>query len=87
MVIVVAVISSIFNLMGLIGAIKENFCLSRTYTILSVLSAIVDLVSSLRTSYNWGIFVFSLLATVVSVLFTCDLYTMRKARQQPRVYA
>lgn len=84
--VVVYGLSIILTLIGLIGAIKESFCLSCTYTVLCGVATLIMMAIALINPYGCVFFVIDLQITILWASFTQDLYTMRKARQQSRSY-
>ena len=62
-----SIISIAFALIGLFGAINENYCLSITYSILWIIGFIINSVKA---------FIIELCFTCLSVLFVLDLRRM-----------
>lgn len=71
-----AFLAMLYILVGLFGAIKEHFCLSCTYTVLSVFLFILIIIQIPNDGTYWGGF-FWLIICIVSVLFTHDLNKIR----------
>ena len=51
----------LFALIGLMGALRENYCLSVTYCVLCIIGLIFNLASATKVGYIWAQFVFQLL--------------------------
>ena len=82
-----SVVAILFQLIGLIGAWKEHFCLSCTYAVLAVLGLIYACVNAFGTGgVYWGSWVVSLVVTITAVLFTIDLRKIQLAQVQPGHY-
>jgi hypothetical protein len=73
-----AVITILFNLLGLLGAYKQNFCLTITYALFMTLSTFGSLITSLQTAdIYWLYLVFNLLITVLAFAYARDLMIIR----------
>ena len=75
-----SVIGILFQLFGFIGAWREHFCLTCTYTVLQVLGTISTFVNAFKYSPYWGSAVLSIIVSIVAILFLIDLRQIRNAR-------
>ncbi len=67
----------LFNLLGLLGAYKQNFCLTMTYAVFMTLTTFGLFVSVKRGDIHWLYLVFSLLITVLAFAYARDLMIIR----------
>ncbi len=73
-----AVINILFNLLGLLGAYKQNYCLTMTYAVFMTLSAFVFVMYSIKSGgIHWLYLVFNLLITVLAFAYASDLDVIR----------
>jgi O-antigen ligase len=77
MLIAAAVISILFNLLGLMGAYKEHYCMTLTYAILMTLSTLGSIDNAIKTPVNWCSFVLSLTIAILAYAYARDLNTIR----------
>ncbi len=77
MIIAAAVISILFNLLGLMGAYKEHYCMTLTYAILMTLSTLGSIYNAIKTPVYWYSFVLSLTITILAYAYARDLNTIR----------
>ncbi len=72
------VISILFNLLGLLGAYKQNSCLTMTYALFMTLTTFGSLITSLEApDIYWLYLVFNLLITVLAFAYARDLMIIR----------
>lgn len=84
-VIVSSIIAILFQLMAIVGAIREHFCLVATYTVLHLLSTVASFAEALKTRVMWSEFAWSALITILAIAFLRDLVLIR--RQASHQYA
>ncbi|KAH9413924.1 hypothetical protein DERP_009523 [Dermatophagoides pteronyssinus] len=81
-IIAVGIISSFsiaISSIGLFGALKENYCLSFTYSIFSLISLIINFTRLFTQPIYWVSFLIRLGIFATTVLFVIDLRRMRVA--------
>lgn len=74
------VVGALFNLLGLIAAWREHFCLAITYAVLHSLGLLQLFWQSVRRPVLFANFGFQLLVAIVAILFVLDLAKIRRAR-------
>jgi hypothetical protein len=77
MLIAAAVICILFNLLGLMGAYKEHYCMTLTYAILMTLNTFGSINNAIKTPMYWCSFVLSLTITILAYAYASDLKTIR----------
>jgi hypothetical protein len=77
MLIAAAVISISFNLLGLMGAYKEHYCITITYFIFMTMSTFGSINNAIKTPVYWCSFVLSLTITILAYAYASDLKTIR----------
>ncbi len=83
--VVSAVIAILFQLMAILGALREHLCLVATYAVLNLLGTVASFAEALRTRVMWGEFAWSALVTLLAIAFVRDLVLIR--RQASHQYA
>ncbi len=71
------VISILFNLLGIMGAYKEHYCMTLTYAILMTLSTLGAIFNATEAPVYWLSFVLGLAITILAYAYARDLKTIR----------
>lgn len=74
------ILGILFNLLGLIAAWKEHFCLAITYTVLHCLGLVQLFWQSVRRPVMFANFGFQFVVALVAILFVIDLSKIRRSR-------
>ncbi len=80
------IVGILFQLIGLIAAWREHFCLAITYMVLQSLGLIREFVQALRNPVIFASFGFQLLVVIVALLFVLDLGKIRRAKMSAPRY-
>lgn len=80
------VIGVLFQLLGVIAAWREHFCLAITYTVLHSLGLIQQLVQAFRNPVLFASFGYHLLVAIVAILFVIDLSKIRRSKMNAPRY-
>ncbi|KAH7638579.1 hypothetical protein HUG17_2612 [Dermatophagoides farinae] len=81
--VVIFIISLTFSSIGLFGAIKENYCLSITYSLLWLIELINSLVKTIASPIHSLGLIINLIIFAVLILFIIDLRQKRQTSQSP----
>lgn len=73
-VIIPDIVTILFILIGLIGAIREHFYLSLAFCLLFLLSVIRSIIDFINDPAHWWEFILILLLMIIDILFVYDLY-------------
>ncbi|CAG2114392.1 unnamed protein product [Medioppia subpectinata] len=76
----IGTIAMLVEMLGLIGAIKEHYCLTMTYAILMALITLSSIGGAVRIGSFWFTFVLNVLITVLAFLFARDLHYRQRVR-------
>nr|XP_027200724.1 uncharacterized protein LOC113794785 [Dermatophagoides pteronyssinus]XP_027200725.1 uncharacterized protein LOC113794785 [Dermatophagoides pteronyssinus]XP_027200726.1 uncharacterized protein LOC113794785 [Dermatophagoides pteronyssinus] len=76
---IISLFSIAISSIGLFGALKENYCLSFTYSIFSLISLIINFTRLFTQPIYWVSFLIRLGIFATTVLFVIDLRRMRVA--------
>lgn len=77
MLMAVAIISILFNVIGLLGAYKEHFCLTLTYAFLMTLNILGSILVAVKTPTYFYSTVFNFIVCVLAYDYAIDLRFMR----------
>ncbi|XP_054155804.1 uncharacterized protein LOC128954250 [Oppia nitens] len=81
LVIVLALLAILVHTVGLIGAIKEQLCMTITYAVLLTLSAMASIDWTIKGVYPWYNLLFVSLVTITAYSYARDLYRRRRQQQ------
>lgn len=76
-VIIGSIFGILFQLLGLIGAWKENVCLTITYGVLTAIGAIYDIIQCFSAPFYIPSTLLAVGTTVIVFLFVAELRKMR----------
>lgn len=80
LVILLESLTMMVHMIGLIGAIKEHFCLSLTFTIIFTFSMIKTIVDLTHDHKYWIQMIIMSTLMFIQVLFVYDIYRMRSSK-------
>ena len=86
-IIVVSIIGGLLNLIGVLGAYKEHYCLSFTYGIYIALKTVVLLFISMQHSWLWIKTIFSFAISILAFSFAMSIRRSKYQSNQVEVIA
>ena len=84
LLIVAVVLAILFNLLGLMGAYKEHYCMTVTFAVLNGIATVISIVNAVKLASYWFTFIVNLLVTVLAVWVSMDI---RNDRNGPTNYS